>query len=401
MSHQVLSHHAVPLAGPRPSVMGRIFHGVMDSFLLLPIGAVVALIWANTGSESYFEFAHALSFAVNEIAMAFFLALIVQEVLEALMPGGALHTFRLWGLPLIAAAGGMLGATGVYMAYVHWQYETLLVQAWPVMAAIDVAVPYYLLKTIWRRGNALPFFLLLALATDAFGVLVIALRPGTASFQNGGVLLLGAAVGSAALFASVGVRSFWPYLAVCGTASWCGLYMMQLHPALALVPIVPFLPREPRSLDMFADRKPDDAVHQFEHEWNEGVQVVLFLFGLVNAGVILKGYDTGTWAMLTASLVGRPLGVVATVAIAAALGFRLPARVGWHEIAIVALATSCGFTFALFFATGTLATGPLLAQIKLGSLGTAAAIAVTLGAARLLHVGRFARHKRGHPWRTV
>lgn len=393
MNHHVLSHHAVPLAGPRASVLSRLYHAGLDSFLLLPIGAAIALLWANTASESYFEFAHASSFAVNDVAMAFFLALIVQEVLEALMRGGALHSFRFWGLPLIAAAGGMLGATGVYLAYVHWQYETVLVQAWPVMAAIDVAVPYYLLKTVWRRSNALPFFLLLALVTDAFGVLVIALRPGTASFHNAGMLLLATAVGSAALLAYTRVRSFWPYLAVCGTASWVGLYMMDLYPALALVPIVPFLPREPRSLDVFADRKPDDAVHRFEHEWNEGVQVVLFLFGLVNAGVILKGYDTGTWAMLAASLVGRPLGVVVAVAVAAALGFRLPARVGWREIAIVALATSCGFTFALFFATGTVATGPILAQIKLGALGTAAAIGVTLGAARLLHVGRFARHE--------
>src|SRR5678815_5908559 len=158
MNHHVLSHHAVPLAGPRASVLSRLYHAGLDSFLLLPIGAAIALLWANTASESYFEFAHASSFAVNDVAMAFFLALIVQEVLEALMRGGALHSFRFWGLPLIAAAGGMLGATGVYLAYVHWQYETVLVQAWPVMAAIDVAVPYYLLKTVWRRSNALPFF---------------------------------------------------------------------------------------------------------------------------------------------------------------------------------------------------------------------------------------------------
>ncbi len=75
-----------------------------------------------------------------------------------------------------------------------------------------------------------------------------------------------------------------------------------LHPALALVPIVPFLPHEPRRRDLVRRPPDDDAVHHAEHEWNGVVQVVLFLFGLVNAGVILRGYDTGTWAVLTAAL---------------------------------------------------------------------------------------------------
>ena len=40
---------------------------------------------------------------------------------------------------------------------------------------------------------------------------------------------------------------------------------------------------------------------------------VLFLFGLVNAGVILRGVDTGSWAVLMAALIGRPIGVLAAV----------------------------------------------------------------------------------------
>lgn len=389
--HHAVSHHVLPRSAVHPPAAGRLYYGIVNSFLALPIGAFIALVWANTAAESYFGFSHALAFAVNEIAMAFFLALIAQEVLEALMPGGALHTWRLWTLPLIAAAGGMLGAAGVYLAYVHWSYESVLAQAWPVMAAIDVAVPYFVLKTIWRRSNALPFFLLLALTTDAFGVLVMALRPRTADLLGGGPLLMGLALAIATVLALAKVRSFWPYLVICGSMSWVALYLMHIHPALALVPIVPFLPREPRSLDLFADAKPDDAVHRFEHEWNEGVQAVLFLFGLVNAGVILRGYDTGTWAILTASLVGRPLGVLAAVGVAVALGLRLPARLHWRELTVIAVAASCGFTFALLFATGAVAMGPVLTQIKLGALATVASAGLTLMVARFLRLGRFAR----------
>jgi Na+:H+ antiporter, NhaA family len=391
MSHHAVSHQAMPVPELRSPAVGRLYHGVVDRFLLLPLGALIGLVWANTAGESYFGFSHALAFGVNEVAMAFFLALIVQDVREALMAGGALHTWRFWALPLFAAAGGMLGAAGVYLAYVHWSYEPVLAQAWPVTAAIDVAAGYYVLKTIWRRSNALPFLLLLALATDACGVLYVTLRSAEAYTAPGGLLLMFGAVGLAAALSSMRVQSFWPYLAICGTASWWALYLMHIHPALALVPIVPFLPREPRRLDLFADPAPDDAVHTSEHRWNEVVQVVLFFFGLVNAGVILKGYGTGTWAMLAAAIVGRPLGILVAVGLGALLGFRLPKHVGWREMIVVALATSSGFTFALFFATGAIPLGPVLAEIKLGALATVVAVGVTLAAARLLRVGRFAR----------
>jgi NhaA family Na+:H+ antiporter len=157
-----------------------------------------------------------------------------------------------------------------------------------------------------------------------------------------------------------------------------------------LIPIVPFLPRKPRRLNVFADPEDDGAVHHFEHEWNEGVQVVLLLFGLVNAGVLLTGYGTGTWALLIAALVGRPLGILVAVGLAQAMGLHLPRRIRWRELVVIGLATSSGFTFALFFATGLLAPGPLLSEIKIGALSTVAAAFVAMAAARLLRVGRFA-----------
>ena len=56
---------------------------------------------------------------------------------------------------------------------------------------------------------------------------------------------------------------------------------------------------------------------------------------------------------------------------------------------IVSLAASAGFTFALFFATSVMPPGPLLGELKLGALSTAAGALVSLAGARLLHVGRF------------
>jgi NhaA family Na+:H+ antiporter len=273
---------------------------------------------------------------------------------------------------------------------VHYQYETILVAGWPIVCAIDIAVAYYTLQTILPRTGALPFALLLGIATDAFGALVVAPRHPVLETHAGGAALLVAALGLATLLRFLRVRAFWPYLAVCGTLSWLAFFREGLHPAFALVPIVPFLRHEPRPLDLFADPPDDDATHHFEHEWNVAVQCILFLFGLVNAGVIVKGYDSGTWAILLAALVGRPLGILAAVGVAVALGLHLPRRIGARELVVIALASSTGFTFALFFATGILSIGPVLAQLTIGALATAAGSLLAFGAARLLRVGRFA-----------
>jgi NhaA family Na+:H+ antiporter len=120
-------------------------------------------------------------------------------------------------------------------------------------------------------------------------------------------------------------------------------------------------------------------------------QAVLFFFGVVNAGVILRGVDTGTWAILAAALLGRPLGILGGAAIGLALGLRLPMSLRWRELVVIALATSSGFTFALFAATTLLPPGAVLTQVKLGALGTVTGAAAAFVAARLLGVGRFAR----------
>jgi NhaA family Na+:H+ antiporter len=387
MRPHVVSHRSLhgPVVAARP--LARVIRFIGDRFLVLPIGAVIALVWANTAAESYFRFAHALAFPVNEIGMAVFLALIAQEIFDAVLPGGPLHTWRHWTLPLVAAVGGLLGATGIFLAYVNWQHELVLSPAWPIAGAIDVAAGYYVLRMVCRRTAALAFMLVTAAATNLFLVAAMALRRPVELHPGGAMLLLGA-IGLAAVFRTRRVRAFWPYLAIAGTLSWTACRMLGIYPALALVPIVPFLPHARRWLNVFADPPDDSPVHHAEHVWNGAAQVALFLFGLVNAGVILKGYDTGTWAVLAAALVGRPLGILTAVALASLAGLPLPKHLGWREIVVIALATSSGFTFALFMATGLLPVGAVMAQIKVGALATVAGALLAAGAAWMLGAGQ-------------
>lgn len=396
MRSHTLAHPALAAARPRRGA-GTMFRFALEHYLWLPLGGLTGLVWANTAPEPYFLFAHRLSFAVNEIGMALFFALITQEIVEEMVPGGALHTWRRWVLPMIGALGGALGAAAVYLAYVALKHEAVLEQGWLVASAFDIAFAYFVVKSIFRRHPAVSFVLVMAIATNAVGMLIVALRYQPVSIRPGGTVLMLAALGLAFLFRRLRIHRFWPYLVVCGPLSWLALYFDGFHPALALVPIVPFLPHKPRSVDGFEDvaDAPPASPRHFEHEWNYAVQAVLFLFGLVNAGVLLHRHGTGTWALLAAALAGRPLGILAAAGLAVWLGMRLPQRLHWRDMVVVALASSSGFTFALFAAVALYPAGPILAEITLGAVLSGVGVIGAFVAARMLRVGRCGvRHAR-------
>ena len=91
-----------------------VFAFVIENSVLLVLGTVLALVWANAAPEAYEQFAHALHFAVNDIGMVFFCALATKEILEATLPGGALSSPRQAGVPLLAALGGMMGPAALF-----------------------------------------------------------------------------------------------------------------------------------------------------------------------------------------------------------------------------------------------------------------------------------------------
>jgi NhaA family Na+:H+ antiporter len=372
---------------------------LVDSFVLLPIGLVAALVWANTAGVSYFRFAHALRFLVNDVGMAFFVGLVTEEALEAVMPGGALHRWRRTLLPIVAAVGSVLGGTAIYVFYLREHSEFMLLEAWPVAAAQDVALAYFIAKAIFpdRRGPA-GFLLVMAIVSDALAIISIAVwYPSDAERSLVALGLMGVAIVVAAVLRKAHVDRIWLYLATSGTLSWLACYWSGIQPALALVPVVPFLPHRSRHVGLSAEAQ-RATPRRFEHIFRYGVQVVLLLYGLVNGGVVIGGEMPGAWAVLLAALIGRPAGVLASVTLAMAAGLRLPFRLRWRELIVVSLAASAGFTFALFFAASVIPAGPLLNELKLGALSTAASTVLAFAAARLLHVGRFAHEPRppGH-----
>jgi len=376
---------------------------VIEHSLVLAVGSAIALVWANTSdAERYYRLAARLEFLVNDVGMVFFFALAAKEIVEATAPGGALHTWRRAGLPAVAALGGMIAPALIYVAYVNYSTQTVLMAGWAVPCATDIAFSYLVAKAIYGRQPhpAIPFLLLLAIVDDVLGLVILAAFYPVRDLH----VLVGSLLMATALILSLGLRrarvaSFWPYAILGGTTAWVAFFYGGLHPALALVPIIPFLPHAARDAGLFVEAPPGarDALSQFERTFKYPVQVVLFFFGLVNAGVRLGAVGAGTWAVMIAIIAGKPIGICLSVALAVAAGLRLPVHLRWRDVVVVGIAGGIGFTVALFFAVAAYPPGPMLEQLKLGALASLGSAVLAVAAAAIMRAGRFSSSPEARP----
>jgi NhaA family Na+:H+ antiporter len=362
---------------------------IIDNSLLLVLGALAALVWANVSYDSYEHFSHAVHFYVNDVAMVFFFAMATKEIVEATLPGGPLSSPREAGVPLVAALGGMVVPAGLYVLQAKLDGRPELMPGWAIPCATDIAFSYLAARLIFPRAHpAIPFLLLLAIADDALGLILLAVFYPTGSLS----LFWFAALMIPALAVSLWLKrrrtmSFWPYVLAGGGLSWAALFFGGMHPALALVPILPFMPHEKRDLGLFDEREEflPYTMNRFEHWWRVPVHVILFFFGLVNAGVELGSVGPGTWIVLSSLVVGKPIGIVLATFLAVRFGLRAPGGLSYLHTAVLGVAAGIGFTVALFFATAAFPAGrapaEILAEAKMGALLSflAAPLAVILG----------------------
>ena len=363
----------------------RVWAFVIGNSLLLVAGTLAALVWANTEPVSYERFAYALRFAVNGIGMVFFFALATKEIVEAMLPGGALSSPREAAVPFLAAAGGMIGPAGLYVMLVTATGRPELMPGWAVPCATDIAFSYLGARLIFPRAHpAIPFLLLLAIADDALGLILLAVfyPSGPLSLVRfAGLMLL--ALGAGWWLRRRDIRSVWPYVLFGGGLSWAALFFGGVHPALALVPIIPFMPHAKRDMGLFDPREQGlpDTLNRFERAWLVPVQFILLAFGLVNAGVTFSSVGSGSWIVLSSLVIGKPLGIVVTTFLAVQIGLRAPGGLSYLHTLVLGVAAGIGFTVALFFATAAFPPGGTLDEVKMGALLSflAAPLAIVLG----------------------
>jgi NhaA family Na+:H+ antiporter len=362
----------------------------VENSLLLILGTTAGLLWANTYFAQYTSVSGQLRFLINDIGMAFFFGIAAKEVFEAVLPGGPLDSVRKAAMPIMATIGGMILPAIIFISGALAFSRSDLLKGWAIPCATDIAFSYMVARFAFgAKHPAIPFLLIIAIADDALGLIILAL------FYPAGpinlllfFLLLAAGLASALVLKRLKVASFWPYILISGPLSWLGFYLGGFHPALALVPIVFVMPHAQSDVGMFEEAKGKltDALNRFEHWWENPVEVILGLFGLINAGVLFTGIHAGTWLVLAGLLAGKPLGICLFCLLGRVLGLRLPARIRWKDIVVIGCAASVGFTVALFVSTVAFGPGENLDAVKMGSLFSFSGILLTILVAKLLRV---------------
>jgi NhaA family Na+:H+ antiporter len=371
---------------------------IFDNSLLLLAGTIAAATWANIDLVSHERIARPLHFWVNDVAMVFFFALAAKEVFEAMLPGGPLASSRRALAPLAGAVGGMVMPAVIYVALASTRGPADLVQGWAIPCATDIAFSAMIARIIFPAAHpAIPFLLLLAIADDALGLIILAVfyPSGDLSF-SALTALMTAAVLLALWLRRRRTQSFWPYVIGPGSLSWSALYFGGFHPALALVPVIPLMPHSPHDLGLFDPREDlsPDTLNRFEHWWATPVQFVLLLFGFANAGVPFEQIGPGTYYVLAGLLLGKPIGILLFSAVARLAGARLPQRLRIGDLLVVGIAASIGFTVSLFFATAAFPEGSALAETKMGALLSFVAAPLAVLMSRVVRIHATAVAKR-------
>jgi NhaA family Na+:H+ antiporter len=365
-------------------------------------GVVMALIWANRAPESYARFLYdhflgplSFHFLTNDIFMVFFFGITAVEITQSFLPGGDLHPIKKSVNPLLATLGGVIGPALVYLMLNHFIGSASLRRGWGIPTATDIAFAWLTARMLFGNNHpAIAFLVLLAVADDGIGLAIIAIFYPNPLLPVKPLWLVLTAAGMAAayLLRKNQVRSYWPYVLLGGGLSWTGLYQAHLHPALALVFIIPFLPHAPfQTKHMFEDDPVDHStIALFEHEWKVIVDFGLFLFGLANAGVEFSSVGTATWLVLTALLVGKTAGIFSLGYLAYKLGFPLPQGMQKKELMVVGIIAGIGFTVALFVAGEAFVDPAHQGAAKMGAMLSCSFALIAVIAAKLLEIKRVA-----------
>ncbi|MRR56008.1 MAG: sodium:proton antiporter [Deltaproteobacteria bacterium] len=378
--------------------MKRQINMLREFSIPLIAGVLAAVFWVNLDPEGYANFNHghffgplSFHFVANELFMVLFFGIAAVEITQSCLPGGDLNPLKKALNPLFATFGGVAGPVLVYFL-LNWSLGSpTLANGWGIPTATDIAFAWLAARLIFGDGHpVISFLLLLAIADDAIGLAIIAIFYPDPSVpaEPLWLLLTVAAMLTAYLLRRGQAKSYWPYLLLGGVPSWIGLHHAHLHPALALVFIVPFLPHPPQETKHIFEEDPGDlsTLSRFEHEWKIIVDFGLFMFGLANAGVQLSGFGAATWIVLGSLIIGKTLGIFFMGYLAQLFGFPLPEGMGRRELLVAGVIAGIGFTVALFVAGEAFADPGIQGAAKMGAMLSILAFPLAAIIGRLLAV---------------
>ncbi|HSN44542.1 MAG TPA: Na+/H+ antiporter NhaA [Propionibacteriaceae bacterium] len=350
-------------------------------FLMLA-ATVVALVWANVATDSYYNLTHlqlgpltAHEWAADGLLTLFFFVAgleLKRELVEGSLsrPADAL-------VPIVAALAGMVAPALIYLSLNLGDKGDPA--GWAVPMATDIAFALAVLAIV---GSSLPvalraFLLTLAIVDDLGAIIVIAIF-----FSDGinAVWLLGSVACMALWWLGMRRRIETPILYVLlFIAAWVCMLQSGVHATIAGVAL--------GLLTRTAEDETHDPVDRWRHAvepWSAGLAVPIF--ALMAAGVPVGGDAL-------AGLIDSPvaLGIIAGLLIGKTggifLGAWLTARftsaelggdIRWADVAATALLSGIGFTVALLICDLAFADPAVVEQAKAAVL-VASLTAAVLG----------------------
>ena len=330
--------------------------------LLLLMAAIAAIIVANSPLTGYYTafFDTTIAVQIGELAinkplllwindglMAVFFFLIGLELKREFMEG-ELSSASQVAMPAVGAAGGMIVPVAIY-AWLNWDNPVAL-DGWAIPAATDIAFALALLGTFGSRVPvALKVFLLTLAIFDDLGAIVIIAIFYSGDISLGMILIALGAFTLAALMNRAGVTRTSTYVLL-GIVLWVALLKSGVHATLAGVLIALCIPMR--------NAEGGSPLRELEHDLHGPVAyAILPIFAFANAGLSFAGMTFDmfvhpvTLGIVLGLTVGKPVGIVGFIAIAAMLRLvRLPRDISWPQILGVSFAAGIGFTMSLFIA---------------------------------------------------
>jgi Na+/H+ antiporter NhaA len=376
---------------------------------VLLCAALAALVWANSPWHHSYEsiWTTRLSIRlgdagislqlrkwVNEGLMTFFFLVVGLEAKRE-RDVGQLRDNRTLGTPLLAALGGMALPIAIYLAF---NLGGAGAHGWGAAMSTDTAFALGLLALVAPGGTRLRARLLTLAVFDDLVALIVIATVYTTHVRVIGLLL--AIVLFAVLFALRYAPSAWRVkaAAVLGAAFWIALYESRVDPViagLALGLVTSAYPPQRADLERVvqltrsfreqptpklartARRGMSSAISLNErlqhglHPWTSFVIVPLFALanaGIhVNADLLSSAFSSPiTLGILVGYVVGKPLGVTGSVALALRLRVGRSA-LSWPVIAGAGTVAGIGFTVSLLISDLAF-DGRELEEAKLGVL---------------------------------
>lgn len=385
---------------------------------VLMAATAVALVWANSPwKASYEDLWHTrlaielgghgvdldLREWINEGLMAIFFLVIGLEIKRELVEG-ELRDRRRASLPAIAAVGGMVVPSCLYLAMNAGGDGA---SGWGIPMATDIAMAVGVLSLLGSRvAPSLKLFLLALAIVDDIGAIVV-----IAVFYSDGIHLdaLAVAVGLAAVVIAMraaGIHATLAYAAV-GVGMWFFVHDSGLHATLVGAALGLMAPTRPfRQITLVDETVLTDlssvlAAHQTAVLARESVSVVEWLehllhpwtsfvivplFALANAGVVLSADAVSTaasspitYGVVGGLVLGKLVGITGFTWLGARLRIGLlPDGATWPGLVGIAALGGIGFTVSILVAGLAFDEVAIQDEAKVGIL-SASLIAALLG----------------------